>query len=441
MNDLHIYLGIDFGTSGVRAVAIAADGSVQTEVAQSFEQSEARHLSDTWRHTLFALLEAVPLSLRQRLKGIAIDGTSSTVLLCDRNGEPVAAPILYYDNRGQSMLGTLSAIAPANHPVLSATSSLAKWLWWCCQAAVNPASDLKPLSNQFFLHQADWLSYLLHGQLGISDYNNALKLGYDPETERYPEWMQCLPPGPKLPRVVSPGTAIGTVQAAIAARYALPLDCQVRAGTTDSIAAFLASGATQPGEAVTSLGSSLAVKLLSPDRVDNARYGIYSHRLGNHWLVGGASNTGGAVLKHYFSKADLETLSCQIDPQQPSPYHYYPLLQPGERFPTNDPSLQPCLEPRPDNPVDFLHGLLESIARIESEGYRLLQNLGAPPLRRVYTAGGGARNPTWMAIRQRYLQVPVLLPANTAAAYGSALLAKGLENTSARGKNQGFRNS
>lgn len=51
-------------------------------------------------------------------------------------------------------------------------------------------------------------------------------------------------------------------------------------GTTDSIAAFLASGADSVGQAVTSLGSTLAIKQLSEQPVDDSRYGVYSHRLG-----------------------------------------------------------------------------------------------------------------------------------------------------------------
>ncbi|MFM6465450.1 MAG: FGGY-family carbohydrate kinase, partial [Planktothrix sp.] len=71
----------------------------------------------------------------------------------------------------------------------------------------------------------------------------------------------------------------------------------------------------------------------------------------------------------------------------------------------------------------------ESIARIEAQGYQLLQQLGATPLTQVYTAGGGAKNPTWTAIRQQYLKVPIMQPVHTEAAYGSALLAmKGIEN-------------
>lgn len=54
----------------------------------------------------------------------------------------------------------------------------------------------------------------------------------------------------------------------------------------DSIAAFLAAGVMQPGEAVTSLGSTMAIKMVSTSRVDDAAFGIYSHRLGDLWLVG-----------------------------------------------------------------------------------------------------------------------------------------------------------
>jgi sugar (pentulose or hexulose) kinase len=130
------------------------------------------------------------------------------------------------------------------------------------------------------------------------------------------------------------------------------------------------------------------------------------------------------VLKQFFTDGELIRLSAQIDPDRPSPLDYYPLPRPGERFPINDPNLPPRLEPRPESPVDFLHGILESIARIEARGYQHLQELGATPLTQVYTAGGGARNLTWSQIRSRYLGVPVIPAHQTEAAYGTALLAK-----------------
>ena len=375
--------------------------------------------------TLFSLLQKIPLALRQNAQAIAINGTSSTVLLCDDRGDPLDQPILYNDDRGKAVLDQVKAIAPTNHTVISATSSFAKLLWWV-------EDQIKLSSTRYFMHQADWLAFLLHGKLGVSDYHNALKLGYDVEKLQYPDWLTSRSLPFLLPEVLPPGTAIAPVLPAIATALNLPESCQICTGTTDSIAAFLASGAQVPGEAVTSLGSTLVLKLLSQTRVDAPQFGIYSHRLDSHrldsksevlWLVGGASNTGGAVLRQFFSEAELTTLSQRINPAQPSPLDYYPLLEPGERFPISDPALRSHLSPRPDDPVDFLYGLLESIARIEAEGYRLLQQLGATALTTVYTAGGGAQNPTWTDIRSRHLQFPVLRSPQTEAAYGSALLA------------------
>ncbi|MBF2072761.1 MAG: FGGY-family carbohydrate kinase [Synechococcales cyanobacterium C42_A2020_086] len=410
-------LGIDFGTSGARAIAIDPEARIQSQVKVSF--GTAADSPKHWQTVLFELLLHIPLAVRRQITAVAINGTSSTVLLCDAQGQPIDSPLLYHDGRGIVVLPQLQAMAPPQHPVISATSSLAKLLWWLQHRPERIAAAQSPV---YFLHQADWLAFLLHGRLGISDYHNALKLGYDVAALTYPAWLPPLPV--QLPQVVAPGTPIAAILPEVATSLELPAGCLICAGTTDSIAAFLASGAQHPGEAVTSLGSTLVLKLLSETRVDQVEFGVYSHRLGDLWLVGGASNTGGAVLSQFFSETELQQLSQRIVPERPSSLEYYPLLKPGERFPVNDPTLLPCLEPRPSEAVEFLHGLLESMARIEAQGYRLLQSLGASVLTRVYTAGGGAQNDTWTAIRRRHLSVPVVCSEQVEAAYGTALLAQ-----------------
>ncbi|MEG4022401.1 FGGY-family carbohydrate kinase [Microcoleus sp. S13C4] len=417
---MNLYLGIDFGTTGARSTVIDSQGTIHCETEYTFANKgqQQPELPSVWQNALWDVIEQIPPAIRNQVRAIALDGTSSTVMLCNTDGIPVCEPILYNDARGAAVTERLRAIAPDNHTVLSATSSLAKLLWF---------QDFREeTAPTFFLHQADWLAFLLHGKLGISDYHNALKLGFDVDTLCYPNWLVEGIAGaatPELPQLVAPGTPVGEVRAQVGDRFGFPRDCMICAGTTDSIAAFLASGVNLPGEAVTSLGSTLAVKLLSHTRVDDSRYGIYSHKLGDLWLVGGASNTGGAVLRHFFTDVELDNYSTQIDPEEESLLDYYPLLKKGDRFPINDPNLPPRLEPRPTDSVEFLHGLLESIARIEARGYQLLQELGAPPLTKVYTAGGGAKNSVWSAIRKRYLKVPVETPIHTAAAYGTALLA------------------
>jgi D-ribulokinase len=412
------WIGIDFGTSGVRAIAITHDGTIIHEQSLAFNNEQDARSPQVWQTILFQLLGEMPQALRSQLVAIAINGTSSTVLLCDGEGLPLLPSIMYGDVGDRLWVEQLGEIAPVGHCVQSASSSLVKLLTVQMQPEFQKA--------QYFLHQADWLAFLLHGQLGISDYHNSLKLGYDPATETYPAWFEhptLKPLKSYLPRVVPPGTVIGTISAKVAAHLGLPQHCKICAGTTDSIAAFLASSINQPGEAVTSLGSTLVLKLLSEQRVDRSEYGIYSHRLGDLWLVGGASNTGGAVLAHFFSGEALATLSRQINPQIASSLDYYPLLKPGERFPINNPDLPARLTPRPTNDAEFLHGLLESVARIEAQGYRLLAECGATPLKRVLTAGGGAKNEVWEQMRQRHLQVEVLRSPHDQAAYGTAQLA------------------
>lgn len=71
--------------------------------------------------------------------------------------------------------------------------------------------------------------------------------------------------------------------------------------------------------------------------------------------------------------------------------------------------------------------MLEAMARIEHQGYNLLQQLGAAKLRKVITAGGGGCNQAWSQIRQQQLHVPVYTAEHSDACYGSALLA--LKNT------------
>lgn len=412
---MNYFLGIDFGTSGARAIAIDRQQNIVATSQSSFTNIASDRLIQTWQETLNTLITQIPVEIRNSLKAIAINGTSSTVLLCDAAGNPVTEPILYNDARGQEVLNKIETVASDNQVVTSATSSLAKLFWWQQQPYFKRAS--------YLLHQADWLAYLLHGKLGISDYHNALKLGYDVDRLSYPDGLQNLPVSNLYPQVLAPGTPVGKVTAENCDRLNLSPNCVVKLGTTDSIAAFFASGASQPGEAVTSLGSTLVLKLLSRTKINASKYGIYSHRLGKLWLAGGASNTGGAVLQHFFTKEQLQQLSKQIDPTSVSPLNYYPLLKPGDRFPVNDPELLPCLEPRPDDSVEFLHGLLEGISRIEGLGYQKLQDLGADRLTCVYAAGGGAKNTVWSKIRQRYLKVPLLSAHHTEAAYGTALLA------------------
>lgn len=409
-----MYLGLDFGTSGARACVLDVSGTIVHEDRIRYCDAWGQTPED-WREALHNLLRQLPTHVSARLQRIAIDATSATVLLCDAGLKPLSPALLYHDTRAQSQAEELKEIAPDGHIVCTANSGLSKFLWLTQHTALENAAH--------FLHQADWLGALLTGRGGASDYHNALKSGYDAEHLRWPEWVMRLPHSHLLPQVLAPGSLTGEINPVLAQHFSINPACTIHAGTTDSIAAFIAADVHNPGGAVTSLGTTLVLKLLSTTRVESTQYGIYSHRYGDSWLAGGASNAGAGVLQQYFSDAQLVALSNQIDPTIDSSLDYYPLPRPGERFPLNAPDLVPRVSPRPENDAHFLHGLLQGLSRIEATGYARLAELGATPLKSVTTCGRGAKNKIWQQMRARVLGVPVSQAIHTDAAFGAARLA------------------
>ncbi len=425
--------GVDFGTSGARA-CVLDDAGVPIAHASVPLPAPIGTAEGGWEQDpalwwaalrgLFALLAAQVDLLK--LRALAIDGTSGTLVVCSPEGRPLHPALMYHDARAKAEAARIEARAPRECGAQGATSSLAKLLWLKGRGLPEGARAL---------HQAEWLAGCLLGRFDLGDEHNLLKLGLDVLARRWPDWLETLGIDPAmLPRPCEPGTPLGRIDARMAASLGLSPRLLIVAGTTDSMAATLASGAGQVGDAVTTLGSTIALKVFSERPLFAPEFGIYSHRLGDLWLAGGASNSGGAVLRHYFDEARIEALSMRIDPAQDSGLDYYPLPAPGERFPIPDPHLPPRMEPRPAEDVRFLHGLLQGMARIELEGYRRLHALGAPWPRRVLSMGGGARNPAWTALRARLLGMPVETCPQAIPACGAAHLAhRGLAAWSAQG--------
>lgn len=410
-----VVLGIDIGTSGVR---IAATDEANRLKAMSVApiaaplQDGGRIWQDPaiWWDAVLAAFKGLDLN-GLAVRAIAIDGTSGTILAIDGNGSPQSLASMYNDVCEAEHLTRISAVAPRETAALGSTSPLGR------------AMELKGKATRV-IHQADWILGRLSGVYDVTDENNALKSGYDPIARQWPDWIGKTGFDPALfPRVVPAGTPVATISTDMAAALGLPADTAIVAGTTDGCAAFLASGASEPGDGVTSLGTTLTLKLLSDTPVFAPNFGIYSHRIGDQWLAGGASNTGGAAIGKYFSKDDLARLTPLLEPDHPTGLDYYPLPKPGERFPINDPAFPPRLEPRPADERVFFQAILEGIARIEAEAYAKLVELGASKLASIRTAGGGASNPAWTKIRLKALGVSEKPSLSEHAAVGTARLA------------------
>lgn len=404
-------LGVDLGTSGLRLSLLSPAGvllqTLKAAYPLPFEQPEG------WRLALEALLQQLAPEQRAAISALALAGTSGTLLLCDHQGHPHGSALPYHQAcpEQERQARQLAAGHPA---AASASSSLARAL------TLLQGSCPAPTGAWLLRHQADWLMGWLLGDWRWGEEGNNLRLGWDLERQRWAGAIADQHWAAGLPAIVASGSAVGTVDQTLAARLGLRGDCLVVAGSTDANAAVLAA-APSAGDGVTVLGSTLVVKRFSPVPIQAP--GISCHRLAGQWLIGGASNAGAAVLRRFFSDEQLVELSRQIDLSRPSGLTLRPLLSTGERFPIDDPGLQPVLEPRPVSDALYLQALLEGLSRIEVAGWQRLIALGVPAPERILSIGGGARNPLWRRMRQQQLGMPVLTCPGAEPSLGMARLA------------------
>lgn len=415
MPDSALFLGIDLGTSGARAVVIDSAGK-QVATARMAMSNYGANLRDPavwWAATKAAVKDALAAVDGRAVRALAVDGTSGTMLAVGAAGEALGDGLMYNDACADAaILGAIARHAPATSAAHGATSGAAR------------AIILARRGPQKVLHQADWIASHFSRQM-VSDANNALKTGYDAVAANWPDWLADAGVDMQLlPNVLQAGDPVGRISSQAAQEFGLAQDCAVIAGTTDGCASFLATGAHALGEGVTALGTTLTVKLLCEKPIFAPEFGIYSHSILGQWLAGGASNSGGAALLAHFSAEQIAALSRQINPANDTGLNFYPLPAVGERFPIADARMAPCVTPRPAQDADFLHGLLEGVAKIEALAFARLRELGGPDLISLRSIGGGAANRTWSAMRARILNVPMLEPMSDEAAYGAALLAQ-----------------
>ncbi|MCV3765945.1 FGGY-family carbohydrate kinase [Rhizobium sp. TRM95796] len=406
-------IGIDLGTSGVRAAALSEDGAVLHLAAFAYDDAPAgRDPSSWWRGVEICLFELAGRVSLSSVRGLAVDGTSGTMLAVDKDGRPLGDVLMYNDTcPDMDIVARIGDVAPDGSPARGAASALARAIYLSRRDGVHKV-----------VHQADWILWRLGLGGAASDENNALKTGYDLEAECWPDWLEGVGMDVDLlPQVHRAGAPIAEIGPS-GQRFGLSSNVILHAGTTDGCASFLATGAREAGDGVTALGSTLVLKLACPSPISSSVYGVYSHRVLGFWLAGGASNSGGAVIRSLFDAAALAQLTSALDPDHPTGLDYYPLLRPGERFPINDPTLPPRLVPRPAHDATFFQGVLEGITGIEKSGYDRLVELGGPALRSIRSVGGGAANAGWTRMRERALGVPCLEPRSAEAAVGAAFL-------------------
>ena len=401
-----LFAGLDFGTSGARISIVNSKKDLIFSTSVKYKYTFKNPIS--WNISCEELLCSIPIKIKNNIVKLAISGTSGTLLACDFKGVPLGEALPYNEIcNGNDTL--INSIAKGEDHLQTPYSSLAKAL---------KLVDIYG-NNILLRHQSDWITGWLIKDWTYGEEGNNIKLGWDLISESWPKsylnfaWRKC------LPIIVKSGHTFGQIDKKLAKSFNLNKDILIVAGTTDSNAAFLASG-LQKDEGLTILGTTIVLKKFIKHPVK--QQGISIHRVNGSWICGGASNAGCGILSKFFSDLDIEELSRQINPSKKTSLNLLPLNSKGERFPENNPDLQPILNPRPVSDSMYLHALFEGLAQIELKGWEKINEITGSLPKKIITMGGGSKNQQWRSIREKIIKIPIINVKKTTS-FGTALLA------------------
>lgn len=427
---MHSYfIGIDVGTQGVRVVMLDEAGATVGSSEKVFPltpHSREEQSPALWWESAFECLQNLLVSVRKNIdlnavRAVSVTSTSGTVIPLDEHNNPLHDALMYSDTRPAAEGNYCREIAERVHPEgytgFNASSGLSKMVWYS-NHFTEKAAHIKT-----WIHATDFIIGKLCGNYSVTDYTNALKSGFDVGTGEWPAYLTEHLPLRKewLQKVVPSGTLIGTLLPHLAETLGIGR-IQVIAGMTDGCASQVASGAVQPGDWNTTIGTTLVVKGVTIQEIHDPKGRLYSHRHPEgYWMPGGAGNIGADWVSAGFAD-DLPALTQAAANLIPTGLIAYPLLQQGERFPFIAPQARGFAPEHASRGATFAANM-EGVAFVERYAYEMIESLSGEDVNAVYTAGGGSNSDVWLTIRANVLNRPVHKCGNVTGAAGAAIVA------------------
>ena len=417
-----LLVGVDFGTTHIRALVIETDGTV---VASGSAPTPIEHPRPGWaEHDPEALWRATVAALRQatdqlddpdRIAGLAVASVGEAGVPLDGEGRPTFGAIAWFDTRPEVECAEASAKIGADRwaEVTGVASnpmfSLCKLLWLKANAPEAYARTRR------WLNMADYLAWRLSG-VAAADYSLASRtLALDLNAGAWADdLLKQVGIDPDLfAPLTANGAALGPVLPDVAEATGLPQHCVIGVGGHDHIVGALAAGAWRPGTLLNSLGTAEAL-LLALDQpiadiaLTRAGYAQGAMMLDRpYYYVFAASFTSGASVDwlHRVVGAEIphETLIGEAESVQAGSHglHFLPTLRMGNP-PHPDPVARGSfvgLYPEANRGALY-RAVLEGIAyesRQMLDG--MLTSAGAAQIEQVRAVGGVSRNRLLMAIK------------------------------------------
>jgi len=432
-----MYLGIDLGTSSVKAVivddgeVVVAQASAPLTISRPHPLFSEQDAGDWWSAAVHAILQ-LPVSVRASVRAIGLSGQMHGATLLDSADVPLRPAILWNDGRSGAQCVELERREPQSRTItgnIMMPGFTAPKVLWVAQH--EPALFARTAT---VLLPKDFLRLKLTGER-VSDMSDASGTGWLDVARR--DWSDAMLAATGLSRANMPRLVEGNAQSGQLTAQAAQLlgmnRVPVAGGGGDNAASAVGMGVIAPGQSFLSLGTSGVLFVVTdrfrpnPQRAAHA----FCHALPGCWhqmavLLSAASALdwvaqllGATDLPQLVESAQARDLSVA------SPY-FLPYLS-GERTPHNDPHARGVffgLE-HGTAPADLVAAVMEGVALAFADGLDVLLEAGGR-VDEISMTGGGARLGYWGQLLAAALNRPLTYRAGSeiGAALGAARLAR-----------------
>lgn len=435
-----MYLGLDLGTSEIKAVVIDSEGKWLASAGEPLEVSRqqpqwAEQNPDDWWQTTHRVIARLRQKLPQQwreIRAIGLSGQMHGAVLLSREGRVLRPAILWNDTRSAAQCVQLTQSAPELHQVagnLAMPGFTAPKLLWV--ARHEPAIFEQTAS---VLLPKDYLRWMMSGEK-VSDMSDAAGTLWLDVAKR--DWSDSLLAACGLTREHMPTLTEGsnisaTLKNDIARAWGLRDDVVIAGGGGDNAASAVGIGAVETGDAFISLGTSGVLFAVSDRFRPNPQSAVHAfcHALPKRWHQMSVMLTAASALRWYCNLvgSNETTLLAEIAQLSPAQQRQAPLFLPylsGERTPYNDPNATGAFHgmTHSSDRATLGYAVLEGVAFGMADGLAVMQQAGTH-LQQCSLVGGGARSDRWAQLISDALDLPIVTHAGGEAggALGAARL-------------------
>jgi xylulokinase len=429
-----MYIGLDLGTSGLKALLIGEDQTVLAEATapltvQRPAEGWSEQAPSDWISAAEAVLDQLSAKGLGAVRGIGLSGHMHGATLLDKGDEVLRPCILWNDTRSHEEAAELDGdpmFRRVTGNIVFPGFTAPKLLWVQRNEPQVWARVAKVLLPKDYLRL--WLTGEHVGEMSDAAGTSWLDTGRR-------DWSDDLLTATGLtrdhmPRLVEGSEVSGSLRAALAKRWGLPAGVVVAGGGGDNAASGVGVGVVRAGEAFVSLGTSGVLFAANDGYQPDPATAVHTfcHALPNTWHQMGVILAATDALNWYsrLVGTDAAQLTGELGAlQAPGKTLFLPYLG-GERTPLNSASVRAAftgLEHATDRQA-ATRAVLEGVTYAIRDSRDALAATGTR-IRHLLAVGGGSRSDYWLRLVATALDCPVQLPVagDFGGAFGAARLA------------------